>query len=92
MKWIRKIFLTPLNSIYIVMFLRTLALILVISLIFLIIVNWKDNISLIGALGILISALLASYTVMINIENTKKVKPKKRYRINIQIYSFYYKI
>lgn len=51
MKWITKIFFTPLNSIYIVMFLRTLALILVVCLMYLIIMSWKDNISLNWSIG-----------------------------------------
>lgn len=57
-----------------VMILRTLAFILIVIISYLIYQNWQENISLIGALGILISALLASYSVILNIDTTINLK------------------
>ncbi|WP_333803285.1 hypothetical protein [Sulfurospirillum sp.] len=74
---LKKIFLTPLDPEYIIMFLRSVALLLVIILSYLIFINWEKNLSLIGALGVLISALLASYSVILNINSTVKIKNRE---------------
>lgn len=65
-------FLIP--SKYMVMFLRTFAFILLIIVVFLITFDWNNNKELIGALGILVSALLASYSVILNIDNNINMK------------------
>lgn len=59
---------------YMVMFFRTFALILIFITTYLIFIDWEENKSLIGALGILTSALLASYSVILNIDTTIKLK------------------
>ena len=74
---LKKIFLTPLAPEYIIMFLRSVALLLVIILSCLVFINWEKNLSLIGALGVLISALLASYSVILNINSTVKIKNRE---------------
>ena len=71
---IKKIFLTPIDSGYVVMFLRTIALAFVVGLIFFIPINWERNQYLIAPLGILISALLASFSVVLSIDTNIKLK------------------
>ena len=65
----------------IIKLLRGFALILMFFIIYLILFDWEDNKTLIGALGILISALLASFSVILSIEfqeqNVKKDKINK---------------
>jgi len=67
-------FFEYIDSSYMVMFFRTFALILIIITTYLIYADWTENKSLIGALGILISALLASYSVILNIDTTIKLR------------------
>lgn len=59
---------------YMVMFLRTFAFILLIVVIVLVTNDWEKNNNLVGALGILVSALLASYSVILNIDINIKMK------------------
>lgn len=59
---------------FVLMFLRSFALLLVIVISYLIFLDFEKNLSLIAALGILISALLASYSVILNIDTTVKLK------------------
>ena len=70
----KKIFFKYIDPNYMVMFFRTFALILIVITTYLIITNWQENKSLIGALGILVSALLASYSVILSIDTTIKLK------------------
>lgn len=70
-----------------VMILRTSAFILIIAISYLIYHNWQEHISLIGVLGVLISALLASYSVILNIDTTVKIKSRE---ISNQIRSVYF--
>ena len=65
------------KSAYVVMFLRTFALVLIVVLIYIITLDWKANISLIAALGILVSALLASYSVILNIDTNMALKNRE---------------
>lgn len=58
----------------IIMMLRSFALILIVVISYLIYQNWQENLSLIGAFGILISALLASYSVILNIDTTVNLR------------------
>lgn len=58
---------------YMVMILRTFAFILLIVIVALIISNWEKNNTLLGALGILVSALLASFSVILSIDTNIKV-------------------
>lgn len=73
----KKILLSSIDSAYVIMFLRTFALTLVIVLVFLISTNWTVNQSLIAPLGILISALLASYSVIFSIDTNIKLKNRE---------------
>ncbi len=63
--------------------LRWLALMLIVAISYLTYQNWqvnlslKENLHLIGVLGILISALLASYSVVSNIETTVNIKNRE---------------
>ena len=61
----------------IIMMLRSFALILIVVISYLIYQNWQENLSLIGAFGILISALLASYSVILNIDTTVNLKKRE---------------
>jgi hypothetical protein len=70
-----------------IMILRTLAFILIIIISYLVFQNWQENISLIGALGILISALLASYSVILNIDTTINLKNRE---ISNQVRNIYF--
>lgn len=78
-----------------IMLLRTFALLLVISITSLLVIstsyfsdqNWQENIPLIGALGILISALLASYSVILNIDTTVNLKNRE---ISNQVRNVYF--
>ncbi len=70
-----------------VMILRTLAFILIVVISYLIYQNWQENISLIGALGILVSALLASYSVILNIDTTVNLKNRE---ISHQVRNVYF--
>lgn len=63
-----------LNSTHIVLLLRVLAFILILITTYLLWINWQDNKTLIAALGILISALLASYSVILNVETTINIQ------------------
>jgi 23S rRNA-/tRNA-specific pseudouridylate synthase len=74
---LNKLFTTLIKADYMVMILRSTALILVIAISYLI-YNFSET-KLIGALGILISALLASYSVILNIENTNKNEKLRKY-------------
>lgn len=74
----KKILFYSIDSEYVVMFLRSSALILVVVLTFFIYVNIENNLSLIAALGILISALLASYSVILNIDTNIELKKIER--------------
>ena len=67
--------------------LRTLAFILIVIIFYLIYQNWQENISLIGALGILVSALLASYSVILNIDTTINLKNRE---ISNQVRNIYF--
>lgn len=67
--------------------LRTLAFILIVVISYLIYQNWQENISLIGALGILVSALLASYSVILNIDTTINLKNRE---ISNQVRNIYF--
>lgn len=71
---LKKILLARIDSAYVVMFLRTFALTLVVALVFLISTNWTVNQSLIIPLGILISALLASYSVVFSVDTNIRLK------------------
>lgn len=77
MQQLAKVFMTPIKSEYIVMSLRTIALVMVISLVYLIFQDFENNLSLIAALGVLISALLASYSVILNIDTTVAIKNRE---------------
>jgi amino acid permease len=73
----------PFNNQEIIKYLKIFAFILLVVLLFTILLHicfGKEEkiISLVGALAILISALLASYSVMLNIENTNKIEKEKR--------------
>lgn len=60
---------------YLKIFAFLLLILLILIILFQIFIgNAEKTIGLISALGILISALLASYSVMLNIENTKQMK------------------
>lgn len=74
---LKKIMLARIDSAYVVMFLRSFALVLVVALVFLISTNWTLNQSLIIPLGILISALLASYSVVFSIDTNIKLKNRE---------------
>ena len=73
----KKIFFTPLAPEYIIMFLRSVAFLLVIILSYFILINWEKNLLFISALGVLISALLASYSVIMNINTTVTIKNRE---------------
>ena len=73
----KKLWLYINNPKYNVVFFRFFALILVISILYLLITNWEKNISLLAALGILISALLASFSVMLGIDTTIQIKNRE---------------
>jgi len=69
--------MTPIDSGYMVMFLRTFALSLIIYMLYLLFTNWEENKTLLAVLGILVSALLASYSVILNIDTNIKLKKKE---------------
>lgn len=58
--------------------LRILAVVFFISICCVIFIDFKNSSELLASLGILISALLASYSVMLNIENTDNNEEKKK--------------
>ncbi len=62
---------------YVVMFLRSFAFILIIITTSLIFIDWGKNTTLIASLGILISALLASYSMILNIDTTVNLKNRE---------------
>ncbi len=73
----------PFNNQEIIKYLKIFAFILLVVLLFIILLHiclgeGEKIISLVGALAILVSALLASYSVMLNIENTNKIEKEKR--------------
>jgi len=76
-KKLKSILSKSISAAKMVKILRTFALVLIIVVSYLIFHNWQENISLIGALGILISALLASYSVILNIDKTEKLKNRE---------------
>lgn len=76
MNKIQKILFVRIPTSTIIMMLRSLALILIVVISYLIYQNWQENLSLIGAFGILISALLASYSVILNIDTTINIKKR----------------
>lgn len=73
----KKIFFTPIPSDFIVMFFRSLALIILIILSYLIYQDFERNLSLIGVFGVLIAALLASFSVILNIDTTANIKKRE---------------
>lgn len=77
MNKIKKILFERITTSTIIMMLRSFALILIVVISYLIYQNWQENLSLIGALGILVSALLASYSVILNIETTVNIKNRE---------------
>lgn len=87
MKKLKSILLKLIPTATMVMILRTSAFILIIVISYLIYQNWQENISLIGALGILISALLASYSVILNIDTTVNLKKRE---ISHQVRNVYF--
>jgi hypothetical protein len=58
--------------------LRILAIVFFIIVCFIVVIDFKNSSELLASLGILISALLASYSVMLNIENTNNNEEKKK--------------
>jgi len=74
---LKKLLIAKIDSVYMVMFLRTFALTLVVVLVFLISTNWTANKSLIASLGILVSALLASFSVVFSIDTNIEIKNRK---------------
>ena len=84
----KKIFFYRIDSAYVVMFLRSLALILVIVLIYLIATNWEEDHFLIAALGILVSALLASFSVVFSIDSNIRLK-NSEYSNRVRYIFFY---
>ncbi|MFA6193074.1 MAG: hypothetical protein WC665_12080 [Sulfurimonas sp.] len=72
-----KILFTRMSTDTIIMMLRSFALILIVVISYLIYQNWQENLSLIGALGILISALIASFSVILNIDSTINLKNRE---------------
>lgn len=77
MNKIQKVLFARIPTSTIIMILRSLALILIVVISYLIYQNWQENLSLIGAFGILISALLASYSVILNIDTTINLKKRE---------------
>lgn len=77
MNKIQKLLFVRIPTSGIIMMLRSLALILIVVISYLIYQNWQENLSLIGAFGILISALLASYSVILNIDTTINLKKRE---------------
>ncbi|MDD2369080.1 MAG: hypothetical protein PHQ90_07230 [Sulfuricurvum sp.] len=77
MNKIQKILFAKIPTSRIIKILRSFALVLIIVISYLIYQTWQENLSLIGALGILISALLASYSVVLNIETTVNIKNRE---------------
>lgn len=73
----KKIFFTPVPSVFIVMFFRSSALIILIILSYLIYQDFEKNLALIGVFGILIAALLASFSVILNIDTTANIKKRE---------------
>lgn len=73
----KKILFKSIEPMYVVMILRTFALSLVLILIYLFLVNWAENQFLIAPLGILISALLASYSVVLGVDTNIKLKNRE---------------
>lgn len=71
---LKAFFLMRIPSSYVVMFFRSLALLLLFILAYLIYQDFEKNLSLIGVFGILIAALLASFSVVLNIDTTIKIK------------------
>lgn len=77
MNKIQKVLFARIPTSTIIMILRSLALILIVVISYLIYQNWQENLSLIGAFGILTSALLASYSVILNIDTTVNIKNRE---------------
>lgn len=77
MNKIQKVLFARIPTSIIIMMLRSLALILIVVISYLIYQNWQENLSLIGAFGILTSALLASYSVILNIDTTIDLKKRE---------------
>jgi len=77
MNKIKKILFIRIETSTIIMILRSFALILIVVISYLIYQNWQENLSLIAALGIIISALLASYSVILNIDTTVNLKNRE---------------
>ncbi len=77
MNKIQKLLFARIQTSTVIMILRSFALILIVVISYLIYQNWQENLSLIAALGIIISALLASYSVILNIDTTVNLKNRE---------------
>ncbi|MEA2029214.1 MAG: hypothetical protein U9N49_09615 [Campylobacterota bacterium] len=74
---IKKLTSIKISTDHMVMFLRTFGFILVIITIYILLVDLENNLNLLASLGILISALLASFSVLLNIDTTIKLKNRE---------------
>lgn len=86
---LKKIFFTPIKTDYVIMFFRSFALILIVVTIYFIYTFGENNLSLIAALGALIAALLASYSVILNIDTTINLK---KHEISNQIRNVFFQL
>lgn len=72
-----KILFLRISSAYVVMFFRTLAFVLAVAMGYLILTDWHSNQGLISPLGILIAALLASFSVVHSIDTNMLLQNKE---------------